>query len=99
MSEVWFLTSGLEGDHASSFRQERWCRVFLECGATIAIFNVRGALSLNEYSFATLDAFGAFRQQAMANAPRVSSVRTGFPARLLRRIKHMGCWTTLTQTD
>jgi glycosyltransferase involved in cell wall biosynthesis len=89
MNEVWFLTSELEGDRASSFRQERWCRVFLDVGTTIAVFNVRGAFNVSEYSFATLNDFRAFREQAMANAPLMASVREGVAVRLIRRIKHI----------
>lgn len=89
MNEVWFFTSELEGDRASSFRQERWCRVFLDVGTTIKVFNVRGAFNLSEYSFSTLRDFRAFREQAITNAPLMASVREGLPVRLIRRIKHL----------
>jgi glycosyltransferase involved in cell wall biosynthesis len=89
MNKVWFFTSELEGDRASSFRQERWCQVFLDVGSSITVFNVRGAINLGEYSFTTLKGFRIFREQALANAPLMASVREGVAARLIRRVKHI----------
>ena len=59
--EVWFFTSEVEGERAGSFRQARWADVFLEAGARTRIFNVQGALHLNEQAFERPEDFIAFR--------------------------------------
>ncbi len=87
--EAWFFVSEIEGERASSFRQERWCRVFLDAGAKVRIFNQRGAFHFRETFCATLADFEAFRQRAKSTARPAASVREGIIARLLRRLKHL----------
>lgn len=89
VDEVWFLSSELEGERAGAHRQVRWCRIFLEAGARIAIFNVRGAFKLSETHVESLEAFDAFRRSALATARRVSGIREGPLVPLLRRLKHL----------
>jgi hypothetical protein len=89
VDEVWFFTSEIEGERAGSFRQERWCRVFLEAGVRVSVFNVRGAFGLTEAQFDTLEEFAAFRKRALESARPMASVRQGFAARMLRRVKHL----------
>ena len=60
LAEVWFLTSELEGERASSFRQERWCRIFLEAGAALRIFNLRGAFDHSDSRVANVEEMLAF---------------------------------------
>ena len=87
--EVWFFVSEIEGERASSFRQERWCRLFLENGTPIRIFNQRGALTFGETACSTMAEFDDFRRNARATARPAASVREGFIARALRRLKHL----------
>jgi glycosyltransferase involved in cell wall biosynthesis len=87
--EAWFFTSELQGQRAGSFRQERWCRLFLEAGVRVTVFNVRGATRLTVAEFATLEEFGAFRASMAARGESKASVREGALARGLRRIKHL----------
>ena len=89
LDEIWFLTSELEGERASSFRQERWCRIFLDAGARIVIFNVQGAFGLTETRCANEREFSAFRRERLAKTRPTSSVREGMAVRLARRIKHL----------
>ncbi len=86
--EIWFLNTELEGERAGGFRQERWCRVFLDSGFRIRIFNLRGAFRRTEFECGTVDAFDAFRRRCRANAPAVASLREGVGSRLGRTIKH-----------
>jgi glycosyltransferase involved in cell wall biosynthesis len=86
--EVWFLTSELEGERASSFRQTRWCEVFLRAGARVVVMNARGPFGLTIRDFDTEDDFAEFRRDALAVARPQASVRTGFAARALRHVKH-----------
>ena len=88
--EVWFLTSELESERASSFRQERWCRIFLESGATLRIFNLRGVFDHSDAECADANALAEFRRAGMAQyrGPR-TSVREGTAVRILRRLKHI----------
>lgn len=88
-SEVWFFTSELEGERASSHRQSRWCEIFLAEGARIRIFNVRGAFGLTEVTCSTLEDFNAFRQASLARARAAASVREGAWVGLVRAIKHL----------
>ncbi len=91
MKEVWFLTSELEGERASSFRQERWCRVFLDAGATsLHIFNLRGAFGHSDIRCMTHEQLSEFRREGIARHAGIqASVREGVAARILRRIKHL----------
>lgn len=88
--EIWFLTSELEGQRASSFRQERWCKIFLDAGAHLRVFNLRGAFHHGDEPIANHTALQAYRQRAMAqySGPQ-ASVREGLTVRLLRRVKHL----------
>lgn len=89
-SEIWFLTSELEGERASSFRQERWCRIFLEAGSKLRIFNLRGALDHSDAIIEDLGALQRFREQGLAHrkGPQ-ASVREGWLVKLVRRLKHL----------
>lgn len=89
INEAWFFTSELEGQRAGSFRQERWCRVFIQAGVPIRIFNVQGAFGLTTKRFESETAFAAFRQDAFSGARPRASVREGVLVRSLRRIKHL----------
>ena len=88
--EIWFLTSELEGQRASSFRQERWCLIFLDQGVKVRVLNLRGAFSLSSIACTDHLEFRDFRRRAIAaySGPE-GSVREGYAARLLRRIKHL----------
>lgn len=90
LNEAWFLTSELESERASSFRQERWCRIFLEAGATLRIFNLRGAFDHSDAVCADEQALAAFRREGLARyrGPQ-ASVREGAAVRALRRLKHL----------
>ena len=89
LHEVWFLTSELESERASSFRQERWCRIFIEAGASLRIFNLRGAFEHSNEVCSDMQALLQFRQDGVARyrGPQ-ASVREGWLVRLLRRLKH-----------
>lgn len=87
--EAWFLTNELEGERAGGFRQERWCRFFLEAGFDIRIFNLRGAFDCTEFACSSLAAFDAFRRERLAHAPPVSSLREGAASRIGRWFKHL----------
>lgn len=87
-SEIWFLSTELEGERAGSFRQERWCRVFLDSGFHIRIFNLRGAFRRTEFECGTVDEFDAFRRRCRENAPAIASLREGVGNRMGRAIKH-----------
>ena len=88
--EIWFFTSELEGERASSFRQERWCRIFLNSGARLRIFNLRGAFGHSDETCTSDDALTEFRRRGVAKhvGPK-ASVREGLIVRILRRIKHV----------
>lgn len=90
ISEAWFLTSELEGQRASSFRQERWCKIFLDAGARLRVFNLRGAFHHGDEQIDSHAALQAFRKNALAQytGPQ-ASVREGLAVRLMRRIKHL----------
>lgn len=89
IQEVWLLTSELESERASSFRQERWCNIFLENGARLRIFNLRGAFSYSDVYCNSPAELAEFRRLGVARyrGPR-ASVREGIAARALRRAKH-----------
>jgi glycosyltransferase involved in cell wall biosynthesis len=89
-AKVWFFFSELEGQRASSFRQERWCRVFLERAPGVTVFNLRGAFGLHVEEIGSGAALDAVRSRALGAAAPRASVREGLPARVLRRAKH---WT------
>jgi len=88
--EIWFLTSELESERASSFRQERWCRIFLEAGAILRIFNLRGVFNHSDAVCADANALTEFRRTGMAQyrGPK-PSVREGMSVRALRWLKHI----------
>lgn len=88
--EIWFLTSELEGERASSFRQERWCRIFLNLGVRVRIFNLRGAFGHCDEICDSNDALTEFRRRGVEQhtGPK-ASVREGLIVRALRRIKHI----------
>lgn len=90
LHEAWFLTSELESERASSFRQERWCRIFLEAGATLRIFNLRGAFDHSDVVCTDAQALASFRRDGLARyrGPQ-ASVREGLAVRALRRLKHL----------
>lgn len=90
LREAWFLTSELEGERASSFRQERWCRIFIDAGATLRIFNLRGAFNHSDAACADAEALVAFRREGLTRyrGPQ-ASVREGLTVRALRRLKHL----------
>lgn len=87
--EIWFLTSELEGERASSFRQERWCTVFLDAGVRVRIINLRGAFHFSDVECETLEAFAEFRRRSLRSpsGPQ-ASVREGLVVRALRHLKH-----------
>jgi glycosyltransferase involved in cell wall biosynthesis len=89
--EIWFLTSELEGERASSFRQERWCSVCLDAGARIRIINLRGAFRFSDVQCESHDEFVEFRRRSLRlpSGPQ-ASVREGVLVRVVRRLKH---WT------
>jgi hypothetical protein len=87
--DVWFFTSEIEGERASSFRQERWCSIFLQKGARVSVFNIRGAFSYTHAVFDTEAQFEAFRESCRMKAKPMASIREGRAARLIRRIKHL----------
>lgn len=88
--EAWFLTSELESERASSFRQDRWCRIFLEAGATLRLFNLRGVFDHSDFVCVDQQTLADFRLSGVARyrGPQ-ASVREGWVVRLLRRIKHL----------
>ena len=88
--EVWFLTSELEGERASSFRQERWCQIFLDAGAVLRIFNLRGVFGHSDEICMSSAALTNFRRKGAAHyrGPQ-TSVREGMAVRILRRLKHI----------
>jgi len=90
IKEVWFLTSELESERASSFRQERWCCYFLKEGALLRIFNLRGIFSYSDIICVDKDSLALFRKSGLANyqGPQ-ASVREGIVAKILRRLKHL----------
>lgn len=88
--EAWFLTSELEGERASSFRQERWCRIFLDAGASIRLFNLRGARDCSDAFVTDLVGLLRFRCEGVARYKGpMASVREGPMVKVLRRIKHL----------
>lgn len=87
--EVWFFTSEVEGERAGSFRQARWADVFLEAGARTRIFNVQGALHLNEQAFERPEDFIAFRDLCRKTARPAASVREGWYVGTIRALKHL----------
>jgi hypothetical protein len=90
VKSVWFITSGLEGSQASSFRQERWCRIFLDCGMHLRIFNLRGAFGYSDTNITSHDELTHFRKQALdRQIGEKNSIREGFLAKVFRRIKHL----------
>lgn len=90
IGEAWFLTSELEGERASSFRQDRWCRIFLDAGARLRIFNLRGAFDHSDARVTSTEALARFRREGVARySGPMTSVREGFGVRILRRIKHL----------
>ncbi|MDE2427344.1 MAG: glycosyltransferase [Burkholderiales bacterium] len=90
IKEVWFLTSELESERASSFRQERWCRIFLDAGAALRIFNLRGAFDHSDAVCTDIESLSEFRRAgvAMYRGP-ITSVREGMLVRIARMIKHL----------
>lgn len=87
--EIWFLTSELEGERASSFRQERWCTVFLDLSARIRIINLRGALRFSDVQCETHEEFAEFRRRSLkAPSGPQASVREGLLVRVVRHLKH-----------
>jgi glycosyltransferase involved in cell wall biosynthesis len=86
---VWFLTSEMEGDRAGSFRQERWCEVFLRKGTAVTIFNLEGATHLAEFRFTHLEQLHELRRNVLARGRRIASIREGAFVRLLRKFKHL----------
>lgn len=91
VKEIWFFTSELEGERAGSFRQQRWCEVFLALGARVSIYNVPngGAFRLTEAQFDSAGAFAEFRRMAVGRSKPMASIREGWKVRVLRRIKHL----------
>ncbi len=87
--EVWCLTSELEGERASSFRQERWCNIFLDMGASVRILNIQGAARLTHIHCQDHAQFKQFRREVLARVRPAASVREGWLAWALRRIKHL----------
>jgi hypothetical protein len=89
ITDVWFLTSEIEGQRAGSFRQERWAKVFLGGGARVSFFNVQGAFGARELHFEDEAQFTAFRREVARTTKPVASVREGAWVRFLRRGKHL----------
>ena len=88
-SEVWLLVFGIESGRASSFRQERWCRIFFELGVKLRIFNLGGAFNITEIECSTDEELTTFIEGRRACFHGIqSSVREGLISRLLRRLKH-----------
>jgi glycosyltransferase involved in cell wall biosynthesis len=87
--QVWTLTSELEGERASSFRQGRWCRILLEAGFTVVAYNIRGAFGLSRIVFTSTAELDVFQARIKAGVRPMASVREGLLVRLLRPIKHL----------
>ena len=85
--EVWMLTTELTGERAGSFRQERWSRALLTRGFIVKVFELRGALRIQEFQFDSVEQFIKFRQDKR-NKKVTSSLREGAFAKLLRKLKH-----------
>lgn len=86
---VWFFTTELQNDRASSFRQSRWCNIFLEESINIRVFNLHGAFSIIDKTFKNQNEFEDFRKQELLKNTSVGSVRQGFFSKIARRIKHL----------
>src|SRR5438309_5394214 len=89
LDEVWVFSSQLDSERAGSFRQDRWCRIFLAAGARVSLFNVRGAFQLSEAEFDEEAQFAAYRAEVAARGKVVAGIRQGLAARVLRWLKHM----------
>lgn len=86
---VWFFTTELQNDRASSFRQSRWCNIFLEESVDVRIFNLHGAFSMIDKTFKNKNEFENFRKVELDKNTSVGSVRQGFFSKIARRIKHL----------
>lgn len=88
--ECWLLTSEFASTRAGSFRQERWCRYFLDAGVPVRVFNVTGTVAVTSAIFSTVDEMKATRTKWMREyrGPQ-TAIREGFSASLFRYIKHL----------
>lgn len=86
---IWFFTTELENDRASSFRQSRWCNIFLDENIKIRVFNLHGAFSFLDKTFENHTEFETFRKDTLSRRSSVGSVRQGFFSNIARKIKHI----------
>lgn len=86
--DVWFFTTELENDRASSFRQSRWCNIFLDENVNVRVFNLHGAFSFLDKTFKNYSEFEDFRKESLSKRSSVGSVRQGFFSKIARKIKH-----------
>jgi hypothetical protein len=90
VKQVWFLTSELENERASSFRQERWGKIFLEANVILRIFNLRGIFNHSDILCNDKESFIEFRKSGLSHYKGLkTSVREGLMVSLLRRVKHL----------
>lgn len=82
--DVWFTTE-LENDRASSFRQSRWCNIFLDENVNVRVFNLHGAFSFLDKTFKNYSEFEDFRKESLSKRSSVGSVRQGFFRKLQER--------------
>lgn len=89
-TECWLLTSEFASDRAGSFRQERWCRYFLEANVIVHIFNLTGLSHVAQTSLNSIEKMQAVRNEWIKSyrGPH-AGVREGFLNNLLRHIKHL----------
>jgi hypothetical protein len=87
--KIWFITADLEAQRASSFRQERWCKIFIDCGANVRIFNLRGAFGYCDQEITSLGELTEFRKEAIKQfSGEKNSIREGFFVKFIRKLKH-----------
>ncbi len=86
--EIWFLTSELEGERASSHRQFRWCEFLLDAGFAIEAFTLHGARRISHRTIRGRADLERLREDIRRGARPAASVREGVVARVLRLVKH-----------
>jgi Glycosyl transferase 4-like domain len=86
--EVWLFFSELEGQRASSFRQQRYCELLLDAGQRVTLCALRGALSWSRKPIPSRAALAELRDAALHNSSHSASIREGLVVKVLRRIKH-----------
>ena len=87
--EVWFFTSELEGERAGSFRQVRWCNIFLQNNYRARVFNLTGIVGLKDVRFDNQKEFKDFRERSEVLVHPRSGLREGFVVKIIRYLKHL----------